>query len=283
MRFLVFVLAVLPCFGQKLHVYSPLTRVDPSGQIVKPDRGSAEPRHILSPGVPRNAFSSFRVIVEMDKPEGYYLDIGQNPEDAVKATLYREIYAETPFGFVPDALQPVSVPYRGFPTDFRLPGQRVVSFWLDLWVDANATVDRVKVEPQLYVDSVQDWIVYPMEVRIQQPVVPQHSVSSTVLPPVTDPADAVTFGLLRVALCGASAVAPKAEPAGSKTGRQLMLRNVAQHLALVKDKAAAQADFAKASGLDIRTWCAKPVTPPRGPEWYLRFRDLIYRLGGASD
>jgi hypothetical protein len=283
MRIVFLALAALPCFAQKLHVYSPLTRIDPSGQVVKQDRGSAEPRHILSPGFPRNAYSSLRVVVELDKPEGYFLDIGQNPENAVKATLYREIYTETPSGFVPDALQPVSIPYRGFPTDFHYPGQRVVTFWLDMWVDRNAPVDRVKVEPQLYVDSVQDWIVYPMEVRIQQPVVPAHKPASWSLPSPVQPADAVAYEPLRSALCSASAPASKPEPTGAKTGRQLMLRNVAQHLALIRDTAAAQAHFAKAAGVDLKTWCAKPSTPPRGPEWYLRFRDLIYRQAGASD
>jgi hypothetical protein len=219
--------------------------------------------------------------VEMDKPEAYQLDIGQNPENAVKATLYRENFVETPFGFRPDTLQPVSIPYRGFPADFKFPGQRVVTFWLDMWVDAKAEVDRIKVEPQLFSESVQDWIVYPMEVRVQQPVVPTHKTVLTALPLVTDPADAVTFGPLRGLFCGATP--SKAEAAGPLTGRQLMQRNVAQHLALITDKAAAAALFAKASGMELKTWCAKPVTPPRGPEWYLRFRDLIYRQAGASD
>jgi hypothetical protein len=283
MRTLMFVIAALPCFAQRLHVYSPLTRIGPSGEVVKQDRGSAEPRHILSPGFPRNAYSSLRIVVELDKPEGYYLDIGQNPENAVKATLYREIYTETPSGFVPDALQPVSIPYRGFPTDFHFPGQRVVTFWLDMWVDRNAPVDRIKIEPQLYVDSLQDWIVYPMEVRIQQPVVPSHKPPVTPVPPLTEPADTVTFEPVRAALCGVPAAGQNSERAGSKTGRLLMRRNVAQHLALIKDRAAAEADFAKASGVDLKTWCGKPSTPPRGPEWYLRFRDFIFRRAGASD
>lgn len=275
------VLLAAACSGQTLAVYSPLTRLDPAGQIVKPDRGRAEPRHILSPGVPRNAYSSVRIVVEMDKPEAYILDIGQNPENAVKATLYRENFGETALGFMPDTMQAVAIPYRGFPTDFRFPGQRVVTFWLDMWVDAKAAVDRIKVEPQLYVESEKEWYTYPMEVRIQEPVVPAHKAASGALPPVTEPADSVTFGPLQGLFCGAPAT--KAEAAGPVTGRQLMRRNVAQHLALIKDKAAAQAAFSKASGMDLKTWCAKPVTPPRGPEWYLRFRDLIYRQAGASE
>ena len=32
-----------------------------------------------------------------------------------------------------------------------MPGQTTVTFWLDMWVAKNAMVDRIKVEPQLWV------------------------------------------------------------------------------------------------------------------------------------
>lgn len=275
-------LTVAACYGQKLHVYSPLTRVDPSGEVIKADRGKAQPRHILSPGFPRNAYSSLRVVVELDKPETYTLDIGQNPENAVKATLYKEIFVETANGWIPDSLQQVNIPYKGFATDFRLPGQRFVSFWLDMWVDRNAEVDRVKVEPQLYVPSIDDWVVYPMEVRIQNPVAPDLKMTySSKLPAATASADETVRGPLRAKMCGA------AEPLGAKsaqlTARDLLRRNVAQHMALAGDRASLQAAFTKATGLDAVAWCKSPSTPPAGPEWYLRLRDLIYRLAGAED
>ena len=73
-----------------LKVVSEFTRIDPFGEIVPQDRGKAEPREFLSPGIPRNAFSSLRIVVTLDKPATYVLDIGQNPENAVKATLYKE-------------------------------------------------------------------------------------------------------------------------------------------------------------------------------------------------
>jgi hypothetical protein len=178
----------------------------------------------------------------------------------------------------------VKIPYRGFPTDFRMPGQRVVTFWLDMWVERNAEVDRIKVEPQLYLESLRDWVVYPMEVRIQQPVVPDQKVTIGALPPVTDPADAVVFPAVQAALCAAPPRPPSApDPAGSVTGRRLMWRNVAQHMKLIADRTAAQAAFGKASEMSLSAWCARPSTPPAGPEWYLRFRDLIFRQAGAGD
>ena len=94
-------------------MFSEFTRIDPFGQIVSQDRGATEPRNILSPGVPRNAFSSFRIAVTFDKPAKYVLDIGQNPENAVKATLYRERFEKHGDSWIPDGLQPVKIPYEG--------------------------------------------------------------------------------------------------------------------------------------------------------------------------
>ncbi|HYO83961.1 MAG TPA: hypothetical protein VES20_21335 [Bryobacteraceae bacterium] len=269
--------------AEKVLVYSPFTRVDPTGQVVKADRGAVQPRHILSPGIPRNAFSSLRIVVELDKPGGYFLDIGQNPENAVRATLYRENWVETPDGYLPDTLTKVAIPYQGFATDFRVPGQKVVSFWLDMWVDAKAEVDRVKVEPQLWPESVQDWIVYPMEVRIQQPVVPAtKQLALPELPELGAPADAVAYPFLRAKLCGGK-LAPATDPPGQTTGRELLRRNVAQHIALGATLEL-QPLFTKAAGVtDISRWCKAPATPPAGPEWYLRFRDLVYHAMGAGD
>jgi hypothetical protein len=268
-----------------LFVYSPLTRVDPRGEVVKADRGKAQPRHILSPGVPRNAWSSLRIVVEFDKPQSYHLDIGQNPDNAVKTTLYRENFVESPDGYLPDSLTKVSIPYQGFPADFRLPGQRVVTFWLDMWVDAKAEVDRVKVEPQLYAEALRDWIVYPMEVRIQQPVVPSKvNVRLPELPPVTAAADAVAHALVQAAVCNAPGIKSAPDSPGQLTGRQLMRRNVAQHMAIAPAPEELRALWSKATGLaDPGAWCAKPFTPAAGPEWYLRLRDAIYRARGAED
>ena len=270
--------------AEKVHVYSPFTRIGPDGEVVKPDRGSATPRHILSPGVPRNAFSSFRIVVELDKPGGYFLEIAQNPENAVKATLYRENWIETPQGYIPDTLTRVSIPYQGFATDFRLPGQHVVSFWLDMWVDENAPVDRVKVEPQLWPESVKDWIIYPMEVRVQQPVVPSvDNAPLPALPALTAPADAAAFPFLQSLICGMEFKREAAEERGQSNNRQLLRRNIAQQAALAKS-VDAKSLFAKAIQLpDPQPWCKKPVTPPAGPEWYLRFRDSVYRAAGAGE
>jgi len=282
---LILLTACMAASAQRVSVYSPFTRIDPMGEVVKADRGSGDPRTILSPGVPRNGVTPVRIVVELDKPEYYWLEIGQNPENSVKATLYKENLVETPEGWVPDTLTEVpGGAYRGFPSDFRVPGQTAVTFWLEMEVAADAPVDRVKVEPQLYLDSIKDWIIYPMEVRIQQPVLPKNRRRVTpVEMPLSAPTDTAAFSALRQALCpGKPPAEAPANTAGQLTNRELLQRYVHQDLYLAADQTKLQAAFLKAYGADSQAFCAGPKTPAAGPEWYLRLRDAIYRNAGAQ-
>ncbi len=269
--------ATLACPAQRLMVYSPLTRVDPFGNVVKVDKGTAEPRDILSPGVPRNGVTPLRLVVEMDKPETYWLEIGQNPENAVQVKLWKEVFVETPDGWMPDTLQEVSHPYRGFASDFKLPGQKAVTFWFEMTVARDAEVDRIKVEPQLYVDSLKDWVVYPMEVRIQSPQIPAtRRPASGSLPPLSAPSDAAVWPVL----CGN---ASQTGGQGQLTIRERLREYAAQDITLVADRSQLDPLFQKISGgVNLKTWCASPKTMPSGPEWYLRLRDGIYKSAGAG-
>ena len=42
---------------------------------------------------------------------------------------------------------------------------------MDVWIDKDAPVRRIKVEPQLYVNG--DWVIYPMEMRVRENIVPE--------------------------------------------------------------------------------------------------------------
>jgi hypothetical protein len=255
------VLLAQVCFGQTntLRVFSEFTRIDPFGQVVPQDRGGTEPRSILSPGVPRNAFSSFRIAVTFDKPAKYVLDIGQNPENAVKATLYRERFEKHGESWIPDGLQQVKIPYEGDFPDVDIPGQSTVTFWLDTWVAKTAPVDRIKVEPQLWVSYANDWFTYPMEVRILDAVLPTVQAKPAALPKVTDRSDSALIGPIRAALCDK----PEAPGDTAINGRALIRRNVLQLLA------------AKKLTLS-RTWCSDGI-PASGPEWFLKMRDSALR------
>ena len=148
-RGLVLALFMVGASAQTVQVYSEFARLGDAGEPLAP----ATPREILSPAVPRNAYSTFQIAVQVPAGNKFNLFIGQNPEDAVKITLYRG---------AKEKLEAVGIPYEGI-------GSQVV--WLDVWVDASAPVRRVKVEPQVFING--DWVTYPMEMRVSETVVPE--------------------------------------------------------------------------------------------------------------
>lgn len=250
----------VPAQTQTLRVYSELTRIGPDGTVVLPDRGR-EPRTILSPGVARGAWASFRLVVQPPSPGHIVLEIGQNPENAVKVSLYKEEFDEHG---IPDVLKPVPVPFE---TTLK-PDEKVLTFWLDLWVSRTAPVERIKVEPQLWFNN--DWFTYPMEVRILGTVIQEIKVPSAALPSASERSDSSVVGPVKAAFCG---VREKEAPVPALlTARQLLRRNVAQHLSLAKNPERLRRALFAAGAANLCTSGA----PSSGPEWYLRFRDSLY-------
>ncbi len=145
-----------PLIAQSVRVYSEFAAIDAKGEVTSP----AQPREILSPAIVRNGFTSFQIVVQVDADTSYWLYVGQNPEDAVRVTVYRESG---------DKLEPVALPYEGKSTQV---------FWMDLWADRDAPVRRIKVEPQLNIG--QDWVQYPMEVRVMDAVVPDATTQAPI-------------------------------------------------------------------------------------------------------
>lgn len=227
-------------YAQPILVYSEFARVSANGNVSAP----ANPREILSPAVTRNGFTSFQVVVKGTEGAPWQLFVAQNPENAVGVTLYRENG---------DRLEPVTQPARGVNTQV---------FWMDLWADKNARVQRIKVEPQLNMNN--DWTIYPMEVRIMAATVPDG----------TWPAGTAAPGeVMRGFLCGAlSTPAPSTDAAlpPGPTIPALRFRNAQQDRALAP----------KASRIDLQTHfgdCGAPP-PADNPEWYFKIRDFLFRL-----
>jgi hypothetical protein len=135
--------------SQTLNVYSEFVRFNSRGEVTAPEN----PREILSPAMVRNGFTSFQILVEAKPGENYTLYVGLSPQDVVKVTMYRESG---------DRPQPVDLPFRG---------QGTSVFWMDVWCDRAVPVQRVKIEPELYVAG--DWVRYPMEARVMEAVVPE--------------------------------------------------------------------------------------------------------------
>jgi hypothetical protein len=233
-KYAVFFILAWAVGAQPLRVFSEFARIDSSGEIIAP----AEPREILSPAIARNAFSSFQVVVQVAKGTHYWLHIGQNPENAVRITLYRE---------AGDRLAPVELSYEGWETQI---------FWLDVWTDRAAPVRRIKIEPQLFVEN--DWVVYPMEARVIDTTVPNGPWPEGSIP---------SIDVMKRFLC--ENTMPEAAPAKELSASRLQFRNAQQDLALAR-RVPAQ-DLRQLLG-----GCDAP--PSDQPEQYLRIRDYLLRM-----
>ena len=224
-------------FGQSVQVYSEFAQFNDAGEVVAPEN----PREILSPAVARNAFSSFQLAIQVPRGVKFLIYIGQNPDNAARVTLYRRDGGK---------LVPVVVPYEGVSSEV---------LWMDLWVDANAPVRRVKIEPQVEVGG--EWLTYPMEVRVAEasPVLEAAPAGQAVAEP---------WDLMRAFLCGG-----EARPLGGATplGAEFRFRNARQDVAL-----------ARASSTGLRDELKKAMggcsaSAPADPEFYLHLRDLLLR------
>ncbi len=255
---------VAPAFCHDIQVYSEFTRTGPFGEIVRADRG-APPREILSPAIPRNAFSGFHVVVTGNPGDAFTLHVGQNPENAVRMTVYRQIYVRSASEWIPDGLTRVELPYTG-KLGSDISGQTAQAFWMDLWVDQGAPVRRIKVEPDVFMDG--RWIRYPMEVRVVEASAPNTpSATTRKLPPVSAPSDASAHA----ALCGS--VAPDTDAGAAVTIRAMIARDALQDAAI----AGGRERVLQLAGGARGEWCATYVPEKSGPEWLLRVRDRIYR------
>ena len=242
-----------------LRVYSEFRRIALDGEIVKADQGG-QVREILSPMAVRGGYSTYRIVVEAPPGEEFWLYIGQNPDDNAQATLYREVHQDGR----PDALEKVEQPYKGQVA----AGAKVATFLLDLFYRRSATVERVKIEPQLHIDN--RWIIYPMEVRVTTAVVPSSRAAIGSYPTTdsTERAETPAFEALRETLCGAKSPAMSTD----LTARRLMYRNARQDLAL----AATLPTLKRAELLpEAKGFCEGKLELPW--EGWLRMRELIYR------
>jgi hypothetical protein len=278
---LVFAATALP--AQTVHVFSEFKRMGPDGKFIEADRAGS-PREILSPAVPRGAYSSFRVVIQAPQGQPFTLHLGSNPENVVQTTLYRERYAKNGSGWIPDRLDRVDVPFTGVVPDpaSGVKEQSAMSFWLDVYVPSQAPIRRVRLEAQLNVDD--RWIIYPLEIRIQPAVVPRRPEGITSLAPFTANAAETAFLQLDAYLCGAK-LKPTAIPSPTSP-RFLSFRNSQQDLALLqaldarigRDKAVA-AVLSILGAADTKAWCGQPRTSSFDPELYLKLRDYLVRSG----
>jgi len=264
-----------------VRVYSELRRIGPDGAPVEAD-SAGRPREILSPAVPRQAFTSLRVVVTAPPGQRFTLFLGENPESVLQVTLYKERWTQVGKSWIPDALEKVATPYTGTIPDSSLgPGeQSVQSFWLDVYTPSQAPIRRVRLEVQL--NSGDNWIIYPMEVRIGTLVSLKPEAISPALADVRLPASETALEHLETYLCGAK----QRHGASPPNGRLLIFRNAQQDVLWAKMVEAVKGrDYVVAGILtalgatDAKSWCEMRQEPQTGydPESYWQVRNWLMK------
>ena len=115
-------------WAQPIQVFSEFQRIDPFGRVAAVDRGGTS-REILSPMLPRNAFSCFRIALTTPRDQWFTLYLAQNPEDAVTIRLYKELLTRAGDSWVPDRLVPLTLPYQGRIPDLEAVDISIVGAW----------------------------------------------------------------------------------------------------------------------------------------------------------
>ena len=282
---ILFAAALLPAAPTAGHmdvrVYSELRRIGPDGVPVEAD-SIGRPREILSPALARQSYTSFRIVVSAPLGQKFMLFLGENPENILQTTLYKESWTHTGKTWIPDAIEKVAAPYTGVIPDAALgPEQQTVqSFLLDVYTPSKAPIRRVRLEVQLNVGD--QWIIYPMEVRIGSLMTPKPEAISPALADLRLPASETALEYLETYLCGAKQRLGASPP----NGRQLIFRNAQQDVLWARMIEGAKGrDFAVAGILgalgatDVQSWCERRQEPQAGydPESYWKLRNWLMK------
>lgn len=261
----VFLLAQLVS-AQDILAYTEFQQLDPEGNPANRPAGT-EPREVLSPGVARNGYASYRLVVYPPAAStAYRLEVGLNPDDAVRVTLYREILEQKDGKWTTTKLEPIPHPY-----DFKPAADatsKVHHYWLDIFVPANAPVDRIKVQPEIMVDD--KWYEYPMEVRILEARYPA-------LPPQTEQNRALSGASGLDVICTALGVAGKGDGAPAPMTPEWMIRrNLYQDALYLRNRTlVAKRNLLNTFGAKTPEDACKILRTAADPEHYLAFRDLL--------
>jgi hypothetical protein len=224
---------VAKCSAQELFVHPDLsilkgTQVDRLACGLGPGR---EPMEVISPAVLRNTWNTFVVGFRHRAGAPFGLQVGQNPAGSFSVRVYRG------FPHLEDQslLEPVEFPLRA-----RLPeGSNCAVFFMDVWVPADATPGRVKLEVAVWASADGTnfyWTRHPMEVRVSANRAPD---SSLALRPKS--CDLPLETLLDVAAGAArgrcAAVVPECFDQEDVSALGLLERNLLQDLSIQKSLA----------------------------------------------
>ncbi len=161
-------------------------RPDPFGGIVAVDRGAGDPlRTFHTTGNPlsltgaRAGYVSFHLVVKM--PEGGDYELAVSPEDKsgkLQLDLFREWFhlTESDRNYYPDALIPVSMPFRSRIPDpeNRIEKQSAQAFWVDIWIPADSVPGSYRCQAILKTRTKRQ--VLPIELRVVPATIPDEDV-----------------------------------------------------------------------------------------------------------
>jgi hypothetical protein len=269
-----------PLVAATVEIHSEFLRVDPHGEILSIDQ-TPHPREILSPGVVRNGFASFHVVVRSEKPDSYFLFVAANPPNVLRTTLYKEAFVKHEGDWIPDTLLPFRAPNFGTIPDGEasIPGQTACAYLLDVWVPPDAPVTTVRLEVQL---KVGVWIIQPLEVRVLTARAPATRSAVRDLPDVGERAvESTVEPLLQY-------MGPRGEGPRTASGGRAVTESKVAAPQTVREaiRRNAEQDMAMARALDPRTLVPalkkKQAETGAGGEWYLAIRDLISRTSSQT-
>lgn len=162
---------LLSCAAAELAVLPAFVRSDPFGQVVPADRAAAIlPAKSITLDSPRAAYVSCRLLVSLPQPGAYTLTLSSPLTTELHREWFHFLTARKLY--YPDALVPVSSPYQAQLPDpgNRVPGQTAQSFWLDIWVPADARPGPYTVTAALNVNGAKTTL--PIAVNVLAAVVP---------------------------------------------------------------------------------------------------------------
>jgi len=127
----------------------------------------------------RNAYVSFHLLVNLPAGGDYEVSVEiTDPTRKIEVDLFREWFhlTESDRNYYPDALIPVSMPYRTrLPDpDSRIEKQTSSAFWVDVWVPKEATPGVYRGTALLHVGRKRTRV--PFELRVLEATVPEKDV-----------------------------------------------------------------------------------------------------------
>lgn len=142
MKTALLLLACASAWAADVRLLPEHVRVGPFGEVMGADRGGARPSETLRLESARAGYVSCRVVVQMPEGGDYRLTVASPFE----SELYREWFHREAAGtrYFPDALIPAAVDGRARMPDGenRIEGQKAQSYWLDVWIPAEAKAGR---------------------------------------------------------------------------------------------------------------------------------------------